>query len=162
MRCVCQIVSRAAVSVNGAPHAEIGRGMLLLVGVSVRDTENDAMRLAQRIAKLRIFPDEAGKLNLALCHPAVRGDLLVVSNFTLYADCAASRRPSFSGAASGNQAQSLFNCFLASLRLAFQNEADEHPDYGVPLIATGEFGADMQIDLVNDGPITLTYDTETF
>ncbi len=123
----------------------IGRGFLVLVGVHVEDAEADAHSLAEKIAHLRVWEDEHGKLNRSLLE--VAGSALVVSNFTLYADCRKGRRPSFTEAAKGEHAHALYHTFGSHLAAL-----------GVP-VQWGEFGAQMQVALVNDGPITLLLDS---
>lgn len=160
MRAVVQLCTRASVTIGDSLHAQIGRGMLLLVGVCSLDTANEAALLADKIAKLRIFPDENDRLNKNLCEPAIEGDLLVVSNFTLYADCKKSRRPDFFAAAKGDEARVLFDTFLAHLRAKLEEHCRTN-SLRFPEIKTGVFGADMQVELVNDGPVTLLMDTDT-
>ena len=144
MKAVVTRVASASVTIEAKIHGKIGRGFLVLLGVGPEDTEQDAQRLAEKICHLRVFEDEAGKMNLDLA--AVGGRLLVVSQFTLYADLK-SRRPGFSKAARPEQAVPLYECFLR--RCAELGFAAEH----------GEFGADMQVASVNDGPVTLLFDT---
>ena len=144
MRAVVTRVKEASVSIDGAVTGEIGRGFLVLLGVGPDDGE-EAKLLAQKICRTRVFSDAAGKMNLAL--EEVGGALLVVSQFTLYADLS-SRRPGFSKAAKPEVAEPLYESFMAHCReLGF---AVEH----------GSFGADMQVASVNDGPVTLLFDTE--
>jgi len=149
MRAVVQRVLEASVTVgeNGQETriAAIERGYLILIGVKTDDTENDAKYLADKIAGLRVWEDAEGKLNLAL--KEVGGAALVVSNFTLYADCRKGRRPGFSEAAPGPVAEPLYRAFGAAL--AAQGIAAQ---YGV-------FGAEMRVALMNDGPITLLLDS---
>jgi D-tyrosyl-tRNA(Tyr) deacylase len=141
MKVVIQRVSGGRVSTRGELLAEIGQGMVLLVGVGQRDTENEAFWLAEKCAKLRIFEDSQGKMNLSL--QDIQGEALVVSQFTLYADTEKGRRPSFIKAADPQIAEPLVQ------RLA---EAIER--HGVPT-KTGEFGADMLVEIENDGPVTI-------
>jgi D-tyrosyl-tRNA(Tyr) deacylase len=145
MRVVLQRVARASVSVDGEPVASIGPGYLALVGVGHGDDEADAHRLAEKVAALRVFPDEAGKMNLAVGD--VGGEVLVVSQFTLYADVRKGRRPSWTEAADPAVADGLVAAFADAL---------EHAD--VP-VGRGVFGAHMQVELVNDGPVTILLDT---
>ena len=147
MRIVLQRVSRAKVSVAGETVGVIGRGWLALVGVAPTDTVADAERLAEKVACLRAFGDDAGKMNLSV--QDIKGGVLAVSNFTLYADCAKGRRPSFLGAAKPEVAEPLYERFRDGVRA-----------HGVPVQA-GRFGADMEIELVNDGPVTLILDGGT-
>lgn len=146
MRTVVIRVSRAAITINGAPGGSIGRGLVVLVGVRPGDTEKEAEYLAKKCAEVRIFEDENGKMNRSL--EDVGGGMLAVSNFTLYADCSHGRRPDFFGAARPEEAIPVYEAFLAALR---------RRDF--PLV-TGEFGAEMTIDHINDGPVTLIMDTD--
>ncbi len=146
MRAVLQRVSRAAVEVEGRPVAKIGPGLLVLLGVARHDGLEQADWLADKVAGLRLFPDQAGKLNLDLT--AVQGELLVVSQFTLWGDCAKGRRPSYSRAASGPAAEELYLRFVERLR-----------QKGLQ-VATGRFGAMMDVHLTNQGPVTLLVDSE--
>jgi D-tyrosyl-tRNA(Tyr) deacylase len=146
MRAVVTRVSRASVSIDGRVNGQIGRGYLVLLGVGPNDTEETAVRLADKVCNLRVFEDENGKMNLNL--EQVGGKLLVVSQFTLYADTS-SRRPGFTGAAKPSLAVPLYEGFMARCRE--RGFAVEH----------GEFGADMQVDSCNDGPVTILFDTET-
>ena len=145
MRAVVQRVSEASVTVDGQVVGAIGRGFLVLLGVTHTDGEAEALWLARKIAGLRIFEDEAGKFNLALAE--VRGAALVVSQFTLYGDARKGRRPSFTDAARPEHAEPLCDRFVELLRAE-----------GVP-VETGVFGAMMAVQLVNDGPVTLWLDT---
>jgi D-aminoacyl-tRNA deacylase len=141
MRAVVQRTSQAAVRVSGAVIAEIGSGLLVLLGVGPDDDHDIAQRLAARVAGLRIFPDAAGRMNIDLAQSG--GAVLVVSQFTLYADTSRGHRPSFIGAATPEHAEHLCDAFVASLRAR-----------GLE-VATGQFGAHMDVELVNDGPVTL-------
>ena len=141
MRAVIQRVHRAQVTVDSASVGEIGAGLLILLGVTTADTAQDARFLADKILNLRIFADAAGKMNLSVRE--VQGELLVVSQFTLYGDCRKGRRPSFDAAAPGEQARALYEQFVEMAR-----------ESGLR-IATGVFQAHMQVSLVNDGPVTL-------
>jgi D-tyrosyl-tRNA(Tyr) deacylase len=141
MRIVLQRVTRASVSIEGRVAGSIGRGFLLLAGFHTTDTTEQADWLAAKVAGLRLFPDADGKMNLGLAE--VDGAVLVVSQFTLYADIERGRRPSFVDAARPDVAVPLYERFLARLRAAGLR------------VESGEFGADMQVDLLNDGPVTL-------
>ena len=141
MRVVLQRVSEASVTVDGAVAGAIGRGFLVLAGFAPHDTAVEAEWMAEKLAGLRLFADREGKMNLDLT--AVGGAVLVVSQFTLYGDAAKGRRPSFIDAARPEIAVPLYQQFIAALRAR-----------GIA-VATGEFGADMQVALVNDGPVTL-------
>ena len=146
MRVVLQRVDRASISVQGEFVASIGRGFLLLAGVGHDDTPEQARRLAEKISTLRVFPDESGKMNLALGD--VGGEVLVVSQFTLYADLRKGRRPSWTDAAEPGIAVELVEALATELE-----------ERGLP-VGRGMFGADMQVELVNDGPVTLLFDTD--
>jgi D-tyrosyl-tRNA(Tyr) deacylase len=146
MRVVLQRVSRARVVVDGEVVGGIDRGLLVLLGVAVGDTAEDARRLADKIVGLRIFADAEGKMNLAVAD--VGGAILVVSQFTLYGDCRKGRRPSFVEAAAPDLAVPLYEAFLDAVRA-----------HGIPT-AAGRFGATMQVELVNDGPVTLIVDSK--
>ena len=141
MKAVVQRVSHAAVSVDGKVAGSIGRGFLILLGVTHGDTEAQADRLAKKICGLRIFPDENGKTNLSL--KDVGGQLLVISQFTLYADCHKGYRPSFVQAAEPGEANRLYEYFTGLCRREIEK------------VDTGIFGAHMKVDLENDGPFTL-------
>jgi D-aminoacyl-tRNA deacylase len=147
MRAVIQRVSSCRVVVSGAVVGQIGRGLLVLLGVRTGDTEAQARWLAGKIVGLRIFEDDQGKMNVSVAD--VGGSVLVVSQFTLYADCEKGRRPSFIDAARPEVAEPLYVGFVNAIRL-----------HGVP-VATGRFGAMMQVELVNDGPVTLILDAPT-
>lgn len=148
MRVVLQRVSRASVTIGGECVASIGPGILLLAGVAVGDTEEEARKLAQKCAEMRIFPDGEGRFNLSLLE--TNGEALVVSQFTLLADTRRGRRPSFANAAPPETAEPLVERFAEALR-----------ELGVPT-QTGRFGAKMDIELVNDGPVTIVLDSKTF
>ncbi|MGH7778745.1 MAG: D-aminoacyl-tRNA deacylase [Candidatus Binataceae bacterium] len=147
MRAIVQRVSRAAVRAGAIVLGQIGRGFVVLLGVAAGDSGADAQFIADRILKMRVFADEAGKMNLALDAPAVGGALLVVSQFTLLADTSAGRRPSFIRAAAPDEARRLYEHFLSLVRAS-----------GVR-VETGEFGAAMELELVNDGPVTIILDS---
>lgn len=136
-----QRVSQARVEVAGIPVGEIGRGLLVLVCAERGDSEVQADKLLGKLLKLRIFSDDAGKMNRSV--QDVNGGLLVVSQFTLAADTTGGNRPSFTNAASPDEGRRLYDYFVAQARIS-------HPD-----VATGEFAADMQVHLVNDGPVTI-------
>jgi D-aminoacyl-tRNA deacylase len=141
MRALVQRVTEARVTVDGEPVGEIGSGLLVLVGVTHDDTPGVAMRLADKVGNLRIFDDGEGVMNRTVLD--IAGDALVVSQFTLYGDVSRGRRPSWSAAAAPVIAEPLCDAFAAGL-----------VDLGVP-VKTGRFRADMQVALVNDGPVTL-------
>ena len=145
MRVVLQRVSRARVAVDGATLASIGAGLLLLVGFRDGDGEAQLSWMADKVLGLRIFPDDQGKMNLGLDDAG--GDVLVVSQFTLYGDTRKGRRPSFVGAAPPETAIPLYEAFVEALRCRAPGRVE-----------TGEFGALMEVELVNDGPVTLVLD----
>lgn len=144
MRIVLQRVSRAQVTIDGSVVGQIGRGLLLLLGVRTGDTQRQIDYLAEKVLDLRIFPDETGKMNRSVRE--IGGELLVVSQFTLYGDCRKGRRPSFTQAAEPVLAERLYERFVARLG-----------ESGL-VVQTGRFAAMMQVELVNDGPVTLILD----
>ena len=141
MRAVIQRVSKASVTVEGQTISSIGKGLLILLGVGHGDTEEQTVFLAEKVANLRIFEDEHGKTNLSILD--VKGEAIVVSQFTLYADTRKGRRPSFIDAALPEAAEPLVNRFVELLR-----------GHNVPT-QTGKFGAHMQVEIYNDGPVTI-------
>jgi D-aminoacyl-tRNA deacylase len=145
MRAIVQRVSRAQVAVDGEIVGEIGRGLLVLLGVTHADAEGDADYLADKIAGLRVFEDENGKMNLDVA--AVKGGILVVSQFTLYGDVRRGKRPSFDAAAPPEPARQLYEYFVERIRAA-----------GLPC-ETGRFQEMMEVELVNDGPVTILLDS---
>jgi len=145
MRVVLQRVSRATVRVGGGLIAAIGPGLLLLAAVEREDVDEDLQWCARKAASARVFTDADGKMNLAVAE--IGGEILAVSQFTLAGNLRRGRRPSFEAAAPPEQAEPAFQRFLAALSA-----------YGVP-VRTGVFGADMEVELVNDGPVTLTLDS---
>ena len=147
MRVVVQRCSRAEVRIDGNSVGKIGQGFMLLVGITETDTTAEADLLAKKIAQLRVFEDEAGKMNLAIRD--VEGAILSISQFTLYADCREGNRPSFIRAARPEQASPLYDYFNETLRTT----------YGLT-VETGRFGADMKVDFINDGPVTILLDTD--
>jgi D-aminoacyl-tRNA deacylase len=146
MRAVVQRVSHAQVVVEGEVVGKIGRGLLVLLGVTHTDTPAQADWLAEKIAGLRIFPDDDDKMNRSVAD--VNGGMLIVSQFTLYGDCAKGRRPSFIAAAPPEIAIPLYERFIEAVKAQ-----------GIP-VATGRFGAMMQVELLNDGPVTLVIDSK--
>lgn len=146
MRAVVQKVSRARVTVEGEITGEIGQGLLVLLGVSKSDTDKDALYLIEKTLNLRVFEDSDGKMNLSLLD--IDGELLAVSQFTLYGDTRRGRRPSFIEAASPEDANRLYEFFVAEGRKQ------------VKKVATGRFQAMMDVELVNDGPVTILIDSE--
>ena len=147
MRALVQRVSHASVTIDGVVHGKIGQGFLVLLGITDGDTEDDAVYLADKTVKMRVFTDENDKMNRSLAD--VGGGLLIVSQFTLYGDCRKGNRPSYIRAAPEAVSRPLYERFTA--RVA------ELSGRGV---ATGEFGADMQVELVNDGPVTIWMDSK--
>ena len=146
MRAVVTRVKQASVTIDGAVAGQIGQGFLILLGVTHEDTEAQARKLADKICSLRIFEDENGKMNIGL--DQVAGELLIVSQFTLYGSCRRGRRPDFIAAARPETAIPLYEKFVALCR-----------EKGFR-VATGRFGAEMQVDSRNDGPLTLILDTD--
>ena len=146
MRALLQRVTQASVSVDGAVVGQCGAGLMILTCAMPGDTPDTARALAQKISKLRIFRDEGGKMNLNLAQTG--GSALVVSQFTLAADTSRGNRPGFSGAAKPEEAETLYLLFADALR-----------DLGIPT-ETGRFGAEMSVELTNDGPVTIWLDTE--
>ena len=144
MKVVLQRVLSASVCVDGKTVSEIGKGYLVLLGVAPEDTEADAKKYAEKIKKLRIFDDSEDKINLSI--DDVGGELLVVSQFTLYADCKKGNRPNFTGAASPSHAEKIYEKFLEEAEKLFGK------------VGRGIFGADMKVSLVNDGPFTVIID----
>jgi D-tyrosyl-tRNA(Tyr) deacylase len=145
VRALLQRVSEASVTVEGAVLGQIGPGLLVLICAMQGDTESDAVKLASKIAKLRIFKDDAGKMNLSVRD--IAGSALVVSQFTLAADTSRGNRPGFSTAAPPDEGQKFYEFFAS--RLAAE---------GIP-VAKGRFGADMKVSLLNDGPVTIWMDS---
>ncbi|MBN1558247.1 MAG: D-tyrosyl-tRNA(Tyr) deacylase [Lentisphaerae bacterium] len=148
MKALIQRVARAAVTIGGETAGAAGRGHLVLLGVRDGDSEDDARRLADKTLRLRVFPDDAGKMNRSVCD--IGGDILVVSQFTLYADTRKGHRPGFGRAAPPERAEALYNAYVAALRA----------ELGAGRVATGRFGAMMQVELVNDGPVTVELNTD--
>jgi D-tyrosyl-tRNA(Tyr) deacylase len=145
MRAVIQRVKESSVTIDQEVVARINAGLLVLIGVNRQDTEIDADQLAKKTSQLRIFEDEQGKMNCSLID--IGGEMLIVSQFTLYGDCRKGRRPSFIAAALPDQAEILYESFITKVK-----------GMGVP-VQTGRFGARMTVSLVNDGPVTLIVDT---
>lgn len=148
MRFVIQRVTQSSVSVDGNVIGKIGKGLLVLIGVAGEDTEETADKLVRKLTGLRIFEDENGKTNLSLAD--VGGELLLISQFTLYANCKKGNRPSFTDAGSPEKAKALYEYIIAKCR------------ENVPIVETGSFGAEMKVSLVNDGPFTILLDSEKF
>lgn len=147
MKVVVQRCKKAHVAVENEIVGEIGQGLALLVGITHEDNENDVAWMAEKIAGLRIFEDESGKMNLSVSD--MNGGILSISQFTLYGDCRKGRRPNFMAAARPEQAETLYDLFNAKLRQS-----------GLP-VATGKFGAMMDVSLVNWGPVTIIVDSKS-
>lgn len=147
MRAIVQRAAEATVTVDGEITGSIGRGLCVFVGVTHSDQQATAVRLAGRLAKLRIFPDEEGKMNRSV--QDIEGEILAISQFTLYGDTRKGNRPGYSDAARPDQAEPLIDLVVETLR----------SDWQVP-VQTGRFGADMAVSLINDGPITLSLDID--
>lgn len=147
MTAVIQRVLGATVIADGVKSGEVGHGLMILLGVAQGDGEADAKVLAEKIAKLRIFEDEAGKMNLSVCD--IGGGALVVSNFTLLADYSHGNRPNYLGAAAPERANELYEYFVSLLSPLLPQG-----------VQTGVFGADMRVDICNDGPVTIVMDSE--
>ena len=145
MRFVIQRVTQSSVSIDGTVIGKIGKGLLVLIGVAEEDTEETADKLVRKLTGLRVFEDENGKTNLSLAD--VKGELLLISQFTLYANCKKGNRPSFTEAGSPQKANALYEYIIAKCR------------ENVPIVETGSFGAEMKVSLVNDGPFTLMLDS---
>lgn len=146
MRLVIQRVTEASVKVDGTIIGQIGKGFLVLWGAKNGDTEKEADYLAAKLCKLRVFEDEQGKMNLGL--KDVGGELLIISQFTLYAGCRKGNRPNFMEAMGPEQSEPLYQYFLKQCRKE------------IPVVEKGEFGADMKVSLLNDGPVTIVMDTD--
>jgi len=149
MRIVVQRCSRAEVRIDGIITGQIQQGFLLLVGITETDTKAEAELLAKKIAQLRVFEDTQGKMNLSLND--INGAILSISQFTLYADCRKGNRPSFIRAAKPDIAKPLYDYFNDTLRSTYNLHVE-----------TGRFGADMKVDFINDGPVTILLDTDDF
>ncbi len=146
MKAILQRVSFAEVKVDDTTVGKIGNGFLVLLGIAEGDTEKEADALSAKIATLRVFTDENDKMNLSLAD--IDGEVLVISNFTLYADCSHGRRPNFMKAAKPDVAEPLYEYFCKKMS-----------DNGVRKVEKGVFGADMKVSLLNDGPVTIDIDT---
>jgi D-aminoacyl-tRNA deacylase len=146
MRAVVQRVKEAAVCVDKREVGRVGRGLLVFLGVGQGDLGADAQAMAEKVANLRIFPDADDKMNQSLMD--IHGEVLIVSQFTLWGDCRKGRRPSFTRAAAPDEARSLYETFVGHLRV-----------FGL-MVQTGEFQENMEVHLINDGPVTLLLDTQ--
>lgn len=147
MRIIIQCVKNASVTIEETCVGSIGRGMLLFVGIGQNDNHDITEKMFQKISKMRIFEDENGKTNLSLSD--IAGEMLIISQFTLYADCRKGNRPSFVKAAAPGMAEELYEYFLSLADTTFPGKT-----------AHGEFGADMSVSLVNDGPFTIVLDSD--
>ena len=147
MRALIQRVSRASVTIDGAVRGKIGQGFLVLLGITDGDTAEDAVYLADKTVKLRVFTDENDKMNRSL--EDIKGDMLIVSNITLSADMKHGRRPDFSRSASPSEALRLYNYFVEQVK-----------NQPIGKVCTGEFGAHMHVSVENDGPVNIIIDTE--
>ena len=149
MKAVVQRVKRSSVTIDGKVVGEIGQGLMVLLGVSEDDTERECDYLADKIAGLRIFEDDAGKMNRSLLD--IQGEMLIVSQFTLCADVHKGNRPSFIESAPPQEANALYEAFCSALS-----------ENGVRKVEKGVFGAHMEVSLLNNGPVTILYDTDTW
>jgi len=149
MRAIIQRVAEASVSIDGSIYSSIGKGFMVLLGVHEKDTENEVRLIVKKLAGLRVFEDEGGKMNLSL--DAVSGEILLISQFTLFGDCSHGYRPSFIEAARPETAIPLYELTIKLLR----------EQLGESRVKTGVFGADMAVSLINDGPVTIIFDTDT-
>ena len=146
MKFVIQRVTHASVTIEGEVRGKIGKGFLVLIGIGMEDNEEIADKMVQKLVNMRIFEDENGKTNLALGD--VGGELLLISQFTLYADCKKGNRPSFTRAGKPDMAERLYEYIIQKCKES------------IPVVEQGEFGADMKLDLRNDGPFTIVLDSE--
>ena len=146
MRFIVQRVKHSSVSVDGEVLGQIGKGYMVLIGISQTDTKEIADKLVKKLIGLRIFEDENGKTNLSLAD--VNGELLLISQFTLYADCKHGNRPGFTDAAKPDLAEPLYEYIIEECKKQ------------VPVVERGRFGADMKVDLLNDGPFTIIFDSD--
>ena len=147
MRAVLTRVKSASVTIDGKVNGQIVPGFLILLGVGPNDTEKECRYLAEKALSLRVFEDENGKMNLSILD--VDGDILAISQFTLCADCKKGNRPSFTPSEAPDRANALYEVFCQKLR-----------EYGVKRVEKGIFGADMKVSLINDGPVTICFDTD--
>lgn len=146
MRVIAQRTTSATVRIDGETVGQIGKGLMLLVGITHSDTEQDVQYMAKKVAHLRMFEDTEGKMNLSVLD--IQGAILSISQFTLYGDCRKGNRPAFIEAARPEQAEPLYNYFNTLL----------HETYNLP-VEKGRFGADMKVDFINDGPVTILIDS---
>ena len=148
MRLLIQRVKRAAVSIEGEERREISKGFCVLIGVTHSDTEKDADWLAEKMVNLRVFEDSTGKINLSLTDEAVNGEVLLVSQFSLYASCEKGRRPGFTDAAKPEHAEKIYDYFVNKVK-----------SMNIKNVQTGIFGAEMLVEIFNDGPLTFILDS---
>ena len=146
MRLLIQRVKRASVTIEGREKHDIGKGMCVFIGVTHGDNEANADWLAEKMAGLRIFEDADGKINLSL--QDIGGEVLLVSQFSLYASCSKGRRPGFSDAAKPDEAERLYDYFVSKVK-----------GMGIKKVSCGQFGADMEVEIINDGPLTFIVDS---
>lgn len=158
MKALIQIAEKCTLTIDRAnePFSHIDNGMLILLGVGVEDTDNDAIKLAKKVAGLRIFPDENGKMNLSCTDTRVNGKFMVVSQFTLYGDCSHGKRPDMFGAARPDKAIPLYELFKKTL----QEECEKITETKDNFVVCGQFGADMQISFTNSGPVTFMIESD--
>jgi D-tyrosyl-tRNA(Tyr) deacylase len=147
MRAVIQRATHSGVTINGEIKGKINKGFCILLGIGNDDSMEEVDYLASKIVNLRVFEDENGKLNLSIMD--IKGEVLIISQFTLYADCAKGRRPSFINAAPPVKAIPLYEAFIKKIG-----------ELGIENVQTGEFGADMKVEILNDGPVTIIMDTK--
>ena len=159
MRLVIQNAEGLKLTANGEIRGTLEKALFVLVGVKKGDGHDTARAMAQKLANLRVIPDGNGKLNLAATDPSANYGIAVVSNFTLYADCAASRRPDFHLSASFDEGKAIYDAFLGYLRLELKESVQKNGG-AIPEIITGVFGADMQIDFCATGPVTVIMDSD--
>jgi D-aminoacyl-tRNA deacylase len=148
MRAIVQLVKNSSVKIDNSIYSSIGKGFNVLLGISERDTENDIDYIIDKIINLRIFKDLDGKMNESIS--SCNGEILVISQFTLYGDARKGRRPSFIEAAKGEHAIKIFDIFVERLRTAYDREK----------VKTGIFGAMMEVEIINDGPVSILLDSE--
>ena len=158
MRAVVQVTRSCALSIGGETRWRAGKGMMVLLGIAKDDTKDVADRMIDKLLKLRIFPDENGKINLSALQTGA--EIGVISNFTLYANCAASRRPDFARAMGYRDAEALYGYFLDTMKRCAEEWAVD--GVNAPEILPGEFGADMLLEIHNDGPLTVILDSAEF
>lgn len=159
MKALIQIANNCTLTIDNSstPFSHIDKGLLILLGIGNEDTENDALKLAKKIAGLRIFADSNGKMNLSCTDPYIDGRFMVVSQFTLYGNCTHGRRPDMFGAARPEKAEPLYEFFKKALQIECERITETSKNF----IESGKFGADMQISFTNVGPVTFMIESET-